>query len=54
MRHGVVVELDDASTIYAAPQHPYTKALFSAVPGAARSQVMAAAAPQETSDAHIG
>jgi peptide/nickel transport system ATP-binding protein len=46
MRHGAIVELADTAEIYNAPQHPYTKALFAAVPGAAWSQKEAAhAAP---------
>ncbi len=32
MRRGRIVELGDASTICTAPEHPYTKALISAVP----------------------
>ena len=34
MRHGVVVEVAPTAEIYAAPKHPYTAALFAAVPGA--------------------
>jgi peptide/nickel transport system ATP-binding protein len=46
MRHGAIVELADTAEIYHAPQHPYTKALFAAVPGAAWLQKEAAhAAP---------
>ena len=32
MRHGQVVELADADTLYESPQHPYTRALLAAVP----------------------
>ena len=42
MRHGAIVELADTADIFARPQHPYTKALFDAVPGAAWSQALAA------------
>ena len=46
MRHGSIVELADTADIYHSPQHPYTKALFAAVPGAAWLQKEAAdAAP---------
>ncbi len=46
MRQGAIVELADTADIYHAPQHPYTKALFAAVPGAAWLQKEAAhAAP---------
>jgi peptide/nickel transport system ATP-binding protein len=34
MRQGQVVEVAATADIYARPQHPYTKALFAAVPGA--------------------
>jgi peptide/nickel transport system ATP-binding protein len=34
MRNGTVVETAPAQDIFGAPQHPYTKALFAAVPGA--------------------
>jgi peptide/nickel transport system ATP-binding protein len=44
MRHGAIVELDETATIHAAPKHPYTRALFDAVPGAAWSHAMANAA----------
>ena len=44
MRQGAIVELAATEAIFARPQHPYTKALFAAVPGAAWSQAMAAAA----------
>jgi len=44
MRHGAIVELDETATIHAAPKHPYTRALFDAVPGAAWSHAMATAA----------
>ncbi|WP_343730307.1 ABC transporter ATP-binding protein [Duganella sp.] len=33
MRQGAVVELADADTLYRHPQHPYTQALLSAIPG---------------------
>jgi peptide/nickel transport system ATP-binding protein len=42
MRHGAIVELADTADIFARPQHPSTKALFDAVPGAAWSQALAA------------
>ena len=35
MRNGWVVEVAATQEIFANPQHPYTKALFAAVPGAA-------------------
>ena len=44
MRHGGIVELAETVEIFARPRHPYTKALFGAVPGAAWSQGLAAAA----------
>ncbi len=34
MRAGRVVEVATTAEIYGRPQHPYTKALFAAVPGA--------------------
>jgi len=34
MRQGSIVEIASAQAIFAAPQHPYTRALFAAVPGA--------------------
>ncbi|HVY15203.1 MAG TPA: ABC transporter ATP-binding protein [Rhodopila sp.] len=34
MKQGQVIEVAPTADIYAAPQHPYTKALFAAVPGA--------------------
>jgi hypothetical protein len=46
MRHGGIVALAktaETAEIFARPRHPYTKALFDAVPGAARSQSPAAA-----------
>ncbi|MYM21911.1 dipeptide ABC transporter ATP-binding protein [Duganella sp. FT135W] len=33
MQHGAVVELADADALYRNPQHPYTRALLSAIPG---------------------
>ena len=42
MRHGEIVEHGDTAEVFARPQHPYTKALFDAVPGAAWSQALAA------------
>ncbi len=44
MRHGGIVELAETAEIFARPRHPYTKALFDAVPGAAWSQGLTAAA----------
>ncbi len=32
MRHGAVVEAGDCATLFAAPQHPYTRALLRAIP----------------------
>ncbi|MBW6399329.1 ABC transporter ATP-binding protein [Roseomonas sp. HJA6] len=40
MRHGSIVEIGPAAQIFSAPSHPYTKALFDAVPGAAWSAHM--------------
>jgi peptide/nickel transport system ATP-binding protein len=34
MRQGVIVEIAPAQAIFMAPEHPYTRALFAAVPGA--------------------
>ncbi|SHH21334.1 peptide/nickel transport system ATP-binding protein [Massilia sp. CF038] len=34
MQQGQVVEMADADTLYRAPQHPYTRALLEAIPGA--------------------
>jgi peptide/nickel transport system ATP-binding protein len=34
MQHGAVVELADSDQLYRAPQHPYTRALLSAIPSA--------------------
>jgi peptide/nickel transport system ATP-binding protein len=36
MRSGRIVELATAETLYSAPQHPYTRELLAAVPGARR------------------
>ncbi|HEY4250414.1 MAG TPA: ABC transporter ATP-binding protein [Roseomonas sp.] len=47
MRHGAIVEIGTAGEIFAAPKHPYTKALFDAVPGAAWSQGAEAPIPAE-------
>ncbi len=38
MRAGVIVELASADTLYSAPQHPYTRELLAAVPGAHRDR----------------
>ncbi|CAK7001530.1 MAG: Oligopeptide transport ATP-binding protein OppF [Desulfovibrio sp.] len=32
MRHGEIVEMADASTLFASPSHPYTKTLLASVP----------------------
>jgi peptide/nickel transport system ATP-binding protein len=37
MQHGAIVELKSASLLFAAPEHPYTRELLSAVPGRASS-----------------
>ncbi|MBR0655867.1 ABC transporter ATP-binding protein [Plastoroseomonas arctica] len=44
MQHGAIVELGTATAIFTAPRHPYTKALFAAVPGASWNQSIPAAA----------
>jgi peptide/nickel transport system ATP-binding protein len=35
MQNGSVVEMADSDTLYRDPQHPYTRALLSAIPKAA-------------------
>src|SRR5690606_34682369 len=44
MERGVIVEHADSDALFADPQHPYTRALLAAIPGAARRQ----ASPERT------
>jgi peptide/nickel transport system ATP-binding protein len=47
MRHGEIVEFGRTAAVFNAPVHPYTQALFAAVPGREWSLRRAAAAPLE-------
>jgi ABC-type dipeptide/oligopeptide/nickel transport system ATPase component len=52
MRAGEIVELAAAATIFATPRHPYTSALFAAVPGKGEG-IIGSADPRRAS-AHEG
>jgi peptide/nickel transport system ATP-binding protein len=45
MRQGVIVEIAPAQAIFTTPQHPYTRALFAAVPGAMWTDAKASKTP---------